>query len=127
LQNWFVEEVKSGKVRGERCRSERGNGARIWRSDAIDINVDVYVPALQALCFITPAFVNGALVMFDDYDQMAADDNRGERRALREWLAETGFRAELYRSYATFGRTFIIHKSHVTQPKKSFFDIFRKN
>ena len=90
------------------------------------IDVDVYVPALQALRFITPALVDGALIMFDDYDQMAADDNRGERRALREWLAETGFSAELYRSYATFGRTFIIHKSEVVQPKKSFFDLFRK-
>lgn len=91
------------------------------------IDVDVYVPALQALRFITPALVDGALIMFDDYDQMAADDNRGERRALREWLAETGFRAELYRSYATFGRTFIIHTSEVIQPKKSLFDLFRKH
>lgn len=75
------------------------------------IDVDVYVPALQALQFMTPALVDGALMLFDDYDHMAADNNRGERRALREWLAETGYSAELYRSYGTFSRAFIIHKS----------------
>jgi len=84
------------------------------------IDVDVYVPALQALRFITPALVDEALIMFDDYDQMAADNNRGERRALREWLAETGYTAELYRAYATFGRTFIIHKSQPLSSKKSW-------
>lgn len=75
------------------------------------IDVDVYAPALQALQFITPALVDGALILFDDYDQMAADNNRGERRALREWLNTTGYSAELYRSYETFGRAFIIHKT----------------
>lgn len=75
------------------------------------IDVDVYAPALQALQFITPALVDGALILFDDYDNMAADNNRGERRAFREWLAETGYDAELYRSYQTFSRAFIIHKT----------------
>jgi hypothetical protein len=72
------------------------------------IDVDVYQPALEALRFMTPALVDGALILFDDYDQLAADDNLGERRALREWLAETGYRAELYRSYAICGRAFFI-------------------
>lgn len=75
------------------------------------IDVDVYIPALQALQFMTPALVDGALILFDDYDHMAADNSRGERRALREWLAETGYSAELYRSYNALSRAFIIHKS----------------
>jgi O-methyltransferase len=60
---------------------------------------------------MTPALVNGALILFDDYDHMAADNSRGERRALREWLAETRYSAELYRSYNALSRAFIIHKS----------------
>ena len=74
------------------------------------IDVDVYSPAIHALRFITPALCDGALLLFDDYDQLSADDKRGERRAFGEWLTETGFRAEPYRNYAVFGRSFIIHK-----------------
>ena len=78
----------------------------------VHVDTDIYEPALQALAFIEPALASGALILFDDYDQMAADDNRGERRALREWLdsGDGRFHVEPYRAYGTFCRSFIFHR-----------------
>lgn len=90
---------------------------RVASDDGIDaisvvhIDTDVYAPALQALDYVAPVLSDGALVLFDDYDQLAASNARGERRAFREWLAKTPtFEAEPYRNYAIFGRSFIVHR-----------------
>lgn len=75
------------------------------------IDVDVYAPALLALEFISPSLSEGALLMFDDYDQHAASNRKGERRAVREWLAgHPEFEVEAYREYGTFCRSFIVHR-----------------
>lgn len=75
------------------------------------IDVDVYEPALQALEFISSALVQGSLLLFDDYDQLGASNEKGERRAVREWLAaHPELSIESYRNYAVFGRSFIVHR-----------------
>lgn len=75
------------------------------------IDVDVYEPAKLALDYLTPVLQQGALIMFDDYDHMAASNNKGERRAVREWLAANpSFSLEPYRNYAIFGRSFIFDR-----------------
>ena len=91
---------------------------RTAKDDYIDsisvlhIDTDVYVPALLALEYSAPAINDGALMLFDDYDQLAASNERGERRAFREFLDKhTEFEAEPYRNYGVFGRSFIVHRN----------------
>jgi O-methyltransferase len=77
----------------------------------VHIDTDVYEPALIALEFISNALQQGALLLFDDYDQLGASNDKGERRAVREWLANhPEVELEAYRSYATFSRAFIVHR-----------------
>jgi hypothetical protein len=83
----------------------------ITAASVVHVDTDVYEPALLALEFVTPALPQGALLLFDDYDQLAASNDKGERRAVREWLeAHPELELELYRSYAVFGRAFVVHK-----------------
>lgn len=75
------------------------------------IDVDVYEPAKLALDYLGPVLQQGAIILFDDYDQMGASRQRGERRAVREWLAENpSFSLEPYRNYAVCGRSFIFDR-----------------
>lgn len=75
------------------------------------IDVDIYEPALMALEYVTGDLSDGALLMFDDFDQLAASNSKGERRALREWLANhPEIEVEPYRNYGVFCRAFIVHR-----------------
>jgi hypothetical protein len=83
----------------------------ITTASIVHIDTDVYEPARLALEFISPALPQGALLLFDDYDQLAASNDRGERRAIRDWLAgHPEFQLEPYRSYGVFCRSFILHR-----------------
>ncbi len=76
-----------------------------------NIDCDVYAPAKAALNFLTRLVDSGTLLLFDEYDQWAGDANKGERRALHEWLEENPqFEVEHYRSYAWGARAFIVHR-----------------
>ena len=77
----------------------------------VHVDTDVYEPALIALEFVTPALRQGTLLLFDDYDHLAADNKKGERRAVHEWLGRhPDLALEPYRAYSVFARSFILHK-----------------
>ena len=79
----------------------------------VHIDVDVYEPAYLALEYISPDLQDGALILFDDYDQIGASNEVGERRALREWLQNhDDFTVEPYREYGVFCRSFIFHRNN---------------
>jgi O-methyltransferase len=83
----------------------------IDKASIAHIDTDVYEPALLSLEFIAPALPQGALLLFDDYDQLAASNDRGERRAIREWLkAHPELELEPYRNYGVACRAFIVHR-----------------
>ena len=72
---------------------------------------DVYAAALAGLEFLTDVVDSGTLLLFDEYDQFGGDNHRGERRALREWLARhPEFEVELYRRYTWCSAAFILHR-----------------
>jgi len=76
----------------------------------INIDVDVYKPALTALEYLTPSLAQGSLLLMDDYDSMRAARNIGERLALTDWLkGNPRFEVEEWRRYGQWGRAFIIH------------------
>jgi hypothetical protein len=84
----------------------------IESASVVHIDTDVYAPALQALEFVTSALPQGALLLFDDYDQLAASNRKGERRAVREWLERhDDIELEEYRRYTPFSRAFIVHRT----------------
>lgn len=72
------------------------------------IDCDVYQPARMALEFLSDLLVDGALLLFDEYDDMGSSTQRGEKRAVREWLkAHPDFELEEYRRYEFACRAFI--------------------
>lgn len=78
----------------------------------VHVDTDVYEPARLALEFVTPVLPQGALLLFDDYDQLAASNDRGERKAVRDWLAaHPEIEIEPYRAYGTFCRSFLVHRT----------------
>ena len=75
------------------------------------IDCDVYTAALAALNLLGDRLLDGALLMFDDYDSLLGAEHNGERRAVREWLdANPSFSLELYRCYGSTCRAFIFHR-----------------
>ncbi len=75
------------------------------------IDVDIYAPAALALEFIAPRLVQGSVLMFDDYDHLAASNDVGERRALREFLGRhPEIEVEPYRNYGALSRSFLVHR-----------------
>lgn len=86
----------------------------------VHIDSDIYEAALLALEFAAPCLTTGALVLFDEYHAFAADNNKGERRALREWLElHPEFSAEPYRNYTAVSRSYIIHRDGGVSTKTS--------
>jgi hypothetical protein len=84
----------------------------ISTASIVHIDTDVFEPALMALEFISPALPQGALLLFDDYDQLDASNHKGERRAVRAWLeAHPEFEIEPYRVYGAVCRSFLVHRS----------------
>ncbi len=76
------------------------------------IDSDVYEAAILALEFITPALLNGALILFDEFHAFGANNNKGERKALKEWLQKNPhFSVEIYRNYGSVARSYIVHKT----------------
>ena len=75
------------------------------------IDCDVYEPAKAALNLLKHVMINGGLVLFDDYDTMDARDDLGERRALKEFLAENpDISFEPSHCYGLHCRTFIFQR-----------------
>ena len=77
----------------------------------VHIDCDVEAPAKLALDFVTPYLRQGSLLLFDEYDLHHANNAFGERAALRAWLKENPqFDVELFRTYGSGARSFIVHK-----------------
>jgi O-methyltransferase len=52
------------------------------------IDCDLYASTVPVLRFVADHLADGAIVLFDDYNCFKAADDRGQRRALREFLTE---------------------------------------
>jgi len=92
---------------------------RLPPSDSVavaHIDCDVYAAAKAALDLLSDRLIDGALVLFDDYDSLLGNPNNGERRASREWLEENpSFRLDPYRCYSSTCRAFIFYRVQVKE------------
>lgn len=85
------------------------------------IDCDLYSSTKCALEFVKDRLQDNTLLIFDDWNAFDRDDERGERRAFREFLAENEqFTATPLFDYGTYGSTFKIHqRTDATSPSES--------
>ena len=75
----------------------------------VNIDCDIYEPALLALNFVAPMLRQGSVVLFDDWYSYALAPNKGEVRALNEFLHENSrFLFHSWKDYGPVGRSFIV-------------------
>jgi O-methyltransferase len=60
---------------------------RLERAALVLIDCDLYESSTEALSFIEPLLDRGTILIFDDWNAFDADDRRGQRRALGEFLS----------------------------------------
>ena len=77
------------------------------------IDCDLYSSTIVVLNFIKDLLMDQTLVIFDDWNCFDGDEQKGQRRAFREFLAEnTHLSAESLFSYGLYGQVFLVKKSH---------------
>jgi hypothetical protein len=75
----------------------------------VHIDVDLYSSCVEVLAFVTPYLQSGAVMLFDDWNCFGAKNDRGERRAVREWLDKNPHvRLESYAKYGWHGEAFLV-------------------
>jgi len=73
------------------------------------IDCDLYSSTKDVLAFIKDMLIDGTILMMDDWNSFNADNNKGERLAFSEFLAEnTQFTAEELFEYPPYGQVFVI-------------------
>jgi|AntRauTorckE6833_2_1112554.scaffolds.fasta_scaffold04268_3 hypothetical protein len=85
-------------------RGENKKAAIIW------VDCDLYKSAKEVMNFIRPVLQNGTVVVFDDWYCYHADPNKGEQRALSEFLElhpEVDFIQ--YKKFGIVGNSFIVN------------------
>ena len=76
----------------------------------VHIDSDIYEAAILALEFVTPNLLDGALLLFDEFHAFGASNQKGERRALLEWLENhTNISVEPYITYTAKSKSFLVH------------------
>ncbi|EKE14098.1 MAG: methyltransferase [uncultured bacterium] len=81
------------------------------KAAVIWIDCDLYESTVPVLNFITDYVQNGTILIFDDFFCFRGDPNRGEQKALREWLERNpSIKATEFYKFAWHGNSFIIHR-----------------
>lgn len=76
------------------------------------IDCDLFTSTRDVLLFIDDLLRDGSILMFDDWNCFAKDDNRGQRRAVREYLSERPWiTLEHFFDYGAYGKVFITRLS----------------
>jgi len=71
------------------------------------IDCDLYESAVEVLRMLRPRLAVGTIILFDDFNAFAGDDNHGERRALREFESSVpSFEKSHLFSFGPWGEAF---------------------
>jgi O-methyltransferase len=73
----------------------------------VHIDCDLYTAARDALTFMTNRFLDGALLMFDDWFIYRGRPDRGVQKAFAEWAPKSGLMINEYFRYHWAGICFI--------------------
>jgi O-methyltransferase len=83
--------------------------AHFGRAALVLIDCDLYSSTVPVLTFIRDYLADGTILLFDDYNCFNAADDRGQRRALSEFLAKyADVSAEPLRPFGWHGQGFRI-------------------
>ena len=84
--------------------------AKLQPAAIVNIDSDLYMSACDALEIVKPKLQQGTILMMDDWNCFRADNNQGERRALREFLENnSNIETGSYFPYSFTGQAFIVH------------------
>jgi hypothetical protein len=112
---------EEGIVEGETVRYFAGTFKEIAERQAqallalqsaaiINLDCDLYASAIDALAIVAPKLVQGSVLLVDDWNTFAAHGGKGERRAIREFLAShPTISFEPWFAYEFAGQTFLVH------------------
>jgi O-methyltransferase len=82
------------------------------RAALVLVDCDLYSSTVPVLRFIRDYLADGTIVLFDDYNCFNAADERGQRRALSEFLTKyPDVRAEPLRPFGWHGQGFRIRRA----------------
>jgi len=87
--------------------SDIPKGTLTNKAAVIHIDSDIYQSAIEALNLCKDNFQQGTVLMFDDYNCFSASNDKGERRALKEFSEESGIFFEPWFSYRNVGQAFL--------------------
>lgn len=80
------------------------------------VDCDLYESTVPVLQFISPHLVTGSIIAFDDWFSFGGDPNRGEIRAVSEWLESTrGIELMTYRDFGISGQSFVVVRREALQ------------
>lgn len=79
-KGWFADTLEG---EGARTTNQKFGGNKIA---AVWLDADLYEPTLSALNFLTPRLQDGTVMMLDNWFLFKGHPDRGERKALSEWL-----------------------------------------
>ena len=75
------------------------------------VDCDLYASTVLVLRFLTDLLQDGSILLFDDWNCFDRSDEKGERRAFREFLIDTpSFSAERWMSFGRRGQAFILRE-----------------
>ena len=104
---------------GERIRYIKGMFADIAKTKVmeslrpaviVNLDCDLYGSTVDALEMIKPKMQQGTVMMMDDYNAFCAAPDKGQRRALKEFLEKyPAVEAESWFPYSHVGQAFILH------------------
>lgn len=75
----------------------------------VNVDCDLYASTVQALAAIAPRLVQGTVILFDDYNLFRAGRDRGERRAIGEFLDQAEVEFEPWFAYGPASQAFLCH------------------
>lgn len=73
------------------------------------IDCDLYESTRDVMFFLEDLITDGTILMFDDWNCFDGDENKGQRRAVREFLDRSrAWRLEDWFAYGDYGQVFLV-------------------
>ncbi len=106
-QRTFLEEGYFDKT----LIAETGKRLQLSQVSIALIDCDLYSSTVEVLNFLTEILQDGSILLFDDWNCFNKDDNKGQRRAFREFLTQNPcYEADTLFSYGLYGQVFKVRR-----------------
>jgi len=79
-KGWFADTLENEGGKETDLKLSNSKIAAVW------LDADLYEPTISALNFLTPRLQDGTVMLLDNWFLFKGHPERGERRALAEWL-----------------------------------------